>query len=281
MEICRSVKGLDPASQELIQYLDWKMDDLADIMDFCAEMPLNSTVRLVTVCREVFECSEDVKFEDFKNVQVPIGTGRLREMSASLIQKWKEDRDLTQMNLLLERLGVVIKPRPKMKDDSGSHKDFAWLPLTAALNPIGYRKIQEGLSYDPETYDEEMETRNKLRELEDPDARDREFGGRGNTKRELMVSTLSGDRGVSLTMLPKAEFVALMRREAIGFVSASQEGVDMRTYRSATERNMNPKLLAERDEELSRLRDSELKKLEESADGTVTVRSRWRSRNSS
>jgi hypothetical protein len=280
IELCKSLQGMDPASQEMIQFLDWTMDDLTDIMDFCQELPMALTVQLVTACREVFACSDEVEFKDFKAVQEPIGRGNLRRISADAIRAWKDSRDQERTGNLLERLGVVIKPRPK--GNTGTpHKEFAWLPLTAVINPASFDKIQKSLSYDPETWDEEMEARNKVKSLDDPDERDREFGGNGNTQREVTVSAFSGDRGVSLTMMPKAEFVALMQKTVVGFIAASQDGVDMRTYRSAMERNMNPKLLAERDAEMQQPRDSELQKLEESQDGTVTVRSRWRGRNRS
>jgi hypothetical protein len=281
IETCKAVQGLDPASQELIQFLDWKPEDLADIMDLCAELPMHATVKLVTTCRDVFQCSDMISFENFKYLSEPIGSGRLRQISAKAIQDWKDNRGGDQLNVLLERLGVVIKPRPPKQEGETEqgHKDFAWLPLTAAFNPVGYNKIQASLSYNPETWEEEQETRNKLLELEDPDKRDREFGGSGNTKRELMVQTISGDRGVSLTMMPKAQYAALIKSTAVGFVAAHEEGIALRTYHSAVERNMNPKFLAEKAEQLDQARESDLKKLEESADGTVTMRSRWRSRN--
>jgi hypothetical protein len=271
---------MDPASRELIQYLIWKLEDLTDIMDFCQEMPMALTVNLVAACREVFECSDGIEQQDFKHLTAPIGTGKLRRVSAMALTGWNDFRVREQMGVLLERLGIVIKPRPKGAGGAG-HKEFAWLPLTAAINPRSFEKIQSSLSYDPETWEEEQDAKNKIQSLDDPDERDREFGGSGDTQREVTVSAFSGDRGVSLAMLPKAEFVALMQKNAVGFVVASQEGVDMRTYRSATERNMNPKMLHDRDEELQRLRESELAKLEEGQDGTVTVRSRWRGKNRS
>lgn len=258
-----ALSGIEyPLAQEFLKFVDWSEDNLADIMDFCEALPIGLLHHLLKTCREVFERSEEILPNMLDEVWEPIGEGIVRSLTERASFKNHARMLKISEDYLLEYLGVIVKPKPKKKENEPEvdKPKESWFPLTGAIDPATFNKIRKNLQYDPETFEEDIqkEVQERINSLNETK----------KGKKEKFSQAFNGKVGISLMdELDRANFTQLFHKMNAGFYRAVDDGVDLATYVKSAETMVNPVALKKRKEEkVDMVAEPE----------TVKITSRWK-----
>lgn len=129
----------------LLYHLDFKLEDLDELLEFLESLPFGLQKILEDFCLHYFE--QDLQIEDNLLRGNLEGFLRVRGFYA---QEARDRQTYDHLfNRLFEGFGIYLKARPpKLQDEvEDAPKDFAWIPLTQAINPKAYDQVRSNLSY--------------------------------------------------------------------------------------------------------------------------------------